>query len=88
MDEAGEAQQGCEGERFSVLHSATQRYALRVQRRKLVHEPMVCGSQQRRERIGLEWGGAPQRQSEEATGAMVTETEYKVQQEAGGLCQP
>ncbi|KAH7822336.1 uncharacterized protein MONOS_12364 [Monocercomonoides exilis] len=88
MDEVGEAQQDCEGAGFSILHRATQRYALRVERRKLVHEPMVCGSQQRRERIGLEWGGAPQRQSEEAIGAIVAEAEYAVQQEACGLCQP
>ncbi|KAH7824068.1 uncharacterized protein MONOS_1695 [Monocercomonoides exilis] len=88
MDEVGEAQQDCESAGFSILHRATQRYALRVQRCKLVHEPMVCGSQERRERVGLEWGGASQRQSDEATGAMVTETEYEVQQEACGFCQP
>ncbi|KAH7832714.1 uncharacterized protein MONOS_13044 [Monocercomonoides exilis] len=88
MDEASEVQQDSEGAGFSVLHRTTQHYALRFQRRKIKHDQMICCSQQRNERIGLEWGGVPQRKSDEATGAMVTETEYEVQQEAGGLCQP
>ncbi|KAH7822236.1 uncharacterized protein MONOS_13834 [Monocercomonoides exilis] len=80
----GSTTQGAE----ATMWEMDEGHALRVQRRKLVHEPILCGSQQRREKIGLECGGAPQQWIEEATGAMVTETEYEFQQEAGGLCQP